>query len=178
MFQPSITPWWLPQSCSWPLSSQISISVSASRVASLSTYMFVISIIIIFYHGYSLQALYETDVPDPTPTGCLFSWLVSHVSTTYQDAMALFWTVSNVMTSYEGTDGKQCHECPLYTKKEKCWQPIPGLRLQLWSLQNPSFLETWRPLVSGKLSFDEWHWSLTWLVFLSLLWNNNWFSLL
>ena len=38
------------------------------------------------------------------------SWLVS---TTYQDAMALFWTVSHVMTSTEGTDGKQYHECPL-----------------------------------------------------------------
>ena len=56
------------------------------------------------------------DVHYPTPTGCLFSWLVS---TTYQDAMAPFWTVSHVMNSTEGTDGKQCHECPLYTKKEK-----------------------------------------------------------
>ncbi len=44
------------------------------------------------------------------PNGCLFSWVVS---TTYQDAMALFWTVSHVMTSNEGTDGKQHHDCPL-----------------------------------------------------------------
>ncbi len=72
-----------------------------------------------------------SDVLYPTLTGCLFSWLVS---TTHQDAMALFWTVSHVMNSTEGTDGKQFHECPLYTKKEKYWQPIPGLRLQQWSL--------------------------------------------
>ncbi len=56
------------------------------------------------------DSLIKTDVPFPTPPGCLFSWLVS---TTYQDALVLFWTVSLVMTSTEGTDGKQCHECPL-----------------------------------------------------------------
>ncbi len=34
-----------------------------------------------------IQGKYYSDVLFPTPTGCLFSWLVS---TTYQDAMALF----------------------------------------------------------------------------------------
>ena len=56
-----------------------------------------------------------SDVLYPTPTGCLFSWLVS---TTHQDAMALFWTVSYVMNSAEGTDGKQYHECPIVNKEK------------------------------------------------------------
>ena len=93
------------------------------------------------YVWYATLSWGYSDVLYPTPTGCLFSWLVS---TTYQDDMALFWTVSHVMTSTEGTVGKQCHECPLYKqrrKKQKYWQPIPNLRLQQWSLP-PIFLET------------------------------------
>ncbi len=46
------------------------------------------------YLPWSIKNTYISDVHFPTPTGCLFSWLVS---TTYQDAMALFWTVSHVM---------------------------------------------------------------------------------
>ncbi len=62
-----------------------------------------------------------SDVHFPTPTGCLFSWLVS---TSYQDAMALFWPVSHVMTSTEGTNGKQYHECPLVILIGFQWLPI------------------------------------------------------
>ncbi len=88
-----------------------------------------------------------SDVHYPTPTGCLFSWLVS---TAYQDAMALSWTVSHVMNSTEGTDGKQCHKCPLVNMIQigflwlPIWSPmagttshlakLPGDHLHLYSL--------------------------------------------
>ncbi len=35
-----------------------------------------------------------------------------------------FWTVSHVMTSTEGNDGKQCHECPIYDLIGFQWLPI------------------------------------------------------
>ncbi len=69
---------------------------------------------------------------------CLFSWLVS---TTYQDAMALLWTVSHVMTSTEGTDWKQCHECPLYDPIGFQWLPIWSPKTGTTSLP-AIFLET------------------------------------
>ncbi len=44
---------------------------------------------------------------------------VNYTSRCHQDAMALFWTVSYVMNSAEGTDGKQYHDYPLVNKEGK-----------------------------------------------------------
>ncbi len=54
-------------------------------------YMMLIDAAIYFLLGWYIRGVFpgitNADVLYPTPTGCLFSWLVS---TTYQDAMALF----------------------------------------------------------------------------------------
>ncbi len=49
----------------------------------------------------------------------VFMASVNYTSRCHQDAMALFWTVSYVMNSAEGTDGKQYHECPIVNKEGK-----------------------------------------------------------
>ncbi len=117
-----------------------------------------------------------TDVHYPTPTGCLFSWLVS---TTYQDAMALSWTVSHVMNSIEGTDGKQCHECPLVNMILICflwlpnWSPMAGTtshlamlsgdHLHLWDVWSYESIYT----VVYTYPFPE-----AWTTLVEILYNN------
>ncbi len=49
----------------------------------------------------------------------VFMASVNYTSSCHQDAMALFWTVSHVMNSAEGTDGKQYHECPIVNQEGK-----------------------------------------------------------
>ncbi len=69
------------------------------------------------------QKLYDCDLSRCTlsyPNWVfVFMASVNYTSRCHQDAMALFWTVSYVMNSAEGTDGKQYHECPLVNKEGK-----------------------------------------------------------
>ncbi len=75
------------------------------------------------------------DVHYPTPTGCLFSWLVW---TTHQDAIKMPWLSSELCpmswTLLRALMGNNTMNALLLTKKENYWQPIPVLRLQRWSL--------------------------------------------